>query len=139
MRSLLFLLMSTTVCFSAGSDQLDSNIRTPTLKELKAKTKDMSNFYGDVGSRIECGKPKSNAEKIICSDPYLLKTAILNAQSQVYAYENATKTEADHKTYKIKLPQKCKDKACIIRFFSEEINGDLGGESPFDVNWIGLN
>ena len=76
--------------------------------------------------------------KLICKNKYLSDMELLNNRAQVYAIENATKSEIEHQKYRGTIPAKCRSKAtkngiekCIYVFFKKNINDALGGESPF--------
>lgn len=64
--------------------------------KVKAAIANLNASYGDVPSLINCNKPGKGDERV-CSNPTLVLMAELDSKAAVYAYENATGTETDHK------------------------------------------
>ena len=92
--------------------------------------------YKDVPSSVSCKKPISKADQLICNDPYLRLMEILNTRAAVYAEENATHKELDHKHYRITAAElrrrnRLTTSAALRKFFIEQTNDSLGGESPY--------
>ena len=56
-------------------------------------------FYGDTVNFIQCKGDKTPLEEYVCKDDELLLMFKVLTQNEIYAFENATKTELDHKTY----------------------------------------
>ena len=91
--------------------------------------------YADVKSPFTCKSPKTNAEKIICSSPLLLKLSELDARAQVFGLENAMGQEVSHKDYKDEAFLKdtlsrCKDEACLCNAFTDRIEMAFPEFSP---------
>jgi len=121
---------------------LDRHARA--VRELKAETKvpvqaifdkltSISQNYGDVPSPVDCRKVKLQSEAIICNSPYFTVLDLLSARAQVYAVENATKSEVNRKTFKTKFPSRCKDDSCLYSEYQKIVDEALAGESPFET------
>ena len=103
------------------------------IAKIKSAIAAHSEYYGDVNLTIKCKAPQSKAETLICTDKHLFAMYKLNSMAEVYAFENASKREIEHKTYKPVIP-KCKTKFCICKAFIESTNDSLGGESPYYID-----
>ena len=93
--------------------------------------------YGDVPTRVKCYTIKSQSEKLICSNELLQAMELFDVMSEVYAEENATKIEVDHKKqpalnyYLIsKTIKKCKSENCICEAYKKHANEDFN-PSPY--------
>jgi uncharacterized protein len=118
-------MVLTGLSVSAGAQQ------RATLADIDYKINQLNEFYGDVPSAIECGKPRTRAEELICADAFLRRAELLNSKAEAYAIENATKSELDHTRFVGHLPVRCTDKQCVYRYFENQTNKNLGGESPY--------
>lgn len=110
------------------------------VKVDEAKLRDSINSinksYGDVPPTVNCKKTANKVEQLICSSSILSLMEELDRKAYVYAIENGTKQEVDHKKTKsiewIKnVRNKCKDELCLCEAFQERIDANLGGESPY--------
>lgn len=122
------MLLIFSVC---RADNLPSSCGDTT--KIKSAIAAHSEYYGDVNLAIRCKAPQSETETLICTDKHLFLMYKLNSMAEVYAFENATKREIEHKTYKSAIPE-CKTKICICKAFIESTNDSLGGESPYYVD-----
>ncbi|WP_439816413.1 hypothetical protein [Zavarzinia sp. CC-PAN008] len=130
MRSILTIVVGTTVLF-ANAVNAQSTSR-PSLDALKARLDFFEQFYGDVPSAIDCNAfNQSVATTLICRDEYLMVAELLNTRSMVYAIENATKMEVEHRKWRGALPIHCLSDECIFRWFRDQTNDSLGGMSPY--------
>lgn len=134
-KFLSFLFMVILVNSSYAKDTCISSVNMSSLRE---KIGSISESYGDLPSRIDCRKPVGN-EKMICENDVLRFMEKLDHMGWVYAYENATKRELDHrKPYRVKELNKmlnsCKNQECICSNFKRWADSDLGGMSPYDNN-----
>lgn len=104
--------------------------------EINEKIKFYSESYGDVPPSYSCNKPKFTYDKVICANKDLQLVEKLYRMASVYAYENATKIETNHKTFKnwyrgISSRNKLKTRQAVLNYFIENIYHALAGESPF--------
>ena len=104
--------------------------------KLKDSINSINQFYGDVPPTVNCKKPANKAEQLICSSGILSSMEELDRKAYVYAIENGTKQEVDHKKTKSvqwirDVRNKCKDELCLCEAFQERIDANLGGESPY--------
>jgi hypothetical protein len=102
------------------------------LAKVEKSLRELNDHYGDISSAVNCRKPSSPVEKMICNNDYLSRAELLNTRASAYAWENGTKREVDHKRYLGKLPKRCTSEQCIYYFFVKETNDSLGGTSPYD-------
>jgi uncharacterized protein len=135
MKKLVFAILVTT---SMLSNQVSANCFTKVDEsEVKQKIISMNDNYGDVPSTVNCKKPASKADKIICSSSTLLLMEELDRKAYVFGIENATKEEVNHKKTKAtdwikNVRNQCKDGICLCEAFKERIDADLGGTSPYE-------
>jgi len=131
MKKLVFAILVTT---SMLSNQASADCFTKVDEsKVKQKITSMNDSYGDVPSTVDCKKPASKADKIICSSSTLLLMEELDRKAYVYGVENGTHEEVNHKKTKstgwIKnVRNKCKDEICLCEAFKERIEADLGGD-----------
>jgi hypothetical protein len=106
--------------------------------------KDINVSYGDVKPLItmsNCDKPANKAENLICHNSKLLLMQEFDTKAYVYAYENATHQEVNHKkvfkdTKWIKNTRdKCQDESCLCEVFKNHTNDSRGSESPYDSEY----
>jgi hypothetical protein len=71
----------------------------------------------DTVNFIQCGEDKTPLEEYVCKDDELLWMFKVLTQAEIYAYENATKTEVNHKTY-------AKEYGLAERTIEDNFNGD---------------
>ena len=89
--------------------------------------------YQDVPPSANCTSPRSKTEQLICSSPSLRLAEMLNTRADVYATENATKSELNHRRFRGKLPTSCFTVNCVFESFRSSTNDFLGGESPYSA------
>ncbi len=89
------------------------------------------NLYQDVPPAADCALQRTRVEKIICSNTNLRLAEVLNTRADIYATENGTKRELDHRRFKGKLPASCSTESCVFESFRKTTNDYLGGESPY--------
>jgi hypothetical protein len=91
--------------------------------------------YGDVLNDISCDAPEIAAQQILCLSEDLWPLSVSASRAWVYAYENATGTQADqinpprHDDF-IAARDACTDETCLCEVLTAEINDALGGVSP---------
>lgn len=74
----------------------ESCLASVNMAKLRQSISDHSGSYGDLPSRIDCSKPIGN-QKMVCGSDVLRFMEKLDHMGAIYAYENATKTELDHR------------------------------------------
>jgi hypothetical protein len=116
---------------TASANSLETQKKVVTDLDLRRSLKVYEELYGDVPSSIDCINDKRLVTKLICGNKFLSDMELLDRRAQVYAMENATKSEVDHQKYRGTIPIKCRSRKCIYLFFKKRINDALGGESPF--------
>ncbi len=95
----------------------------------------LSDSYGDVTPSYSCKKPTLAYDKIICANKDLQLIEKVYRMAAVYAYENATKEELNHKTlsknwyYEISALNKLKTYQSVLDFLIEHINDSGTGYS----------
>lgn len=89
--------------------------------------------YSDVGSSIDDARPANPGQALVAADPGLRLMELLDTRAAMYAYENATKQEADHSS-----PQKfalalegLTTREQIRAAYVRRSNDHLGGLSPY--------
>ena len=93
--------------------------------------------YKDVASSLNCEKEVLGAGKLICQNKTLKLMESLDTKAYVYAFENGSKSEADHTKPPLDLAwissvrNECKDEACLCTAFKAHTNASLGGSSPY--------
>ncbi len=109
-----------------------------TVDEAKilAKIDAMNDSYGDVPASVQCSDATSKVEKLVCASKTLQAMDLLDSKAYVYAFENATGSEIDHKTEKdtdwIKtVRDACTDAECVCEAFKSHTGDLLGGGSPY--------
>jgi hypothetical protein len=95
--------------------------------EINKAIESLTDFYGDVPPSYSCKKPKLAYDKIICANKDLQLLEKLLRMAAVYAYENATKSETNHKTFKnwyrgISSRNKLKTHQSVLDYLIENIN-----------------
>lgn len=125
-------------CFGAATAQTVSQVEKKRV-EINERIKFLTDSYGDVPPSYSCKKPKLAYDKLICANEDVQLLEKLYRMAAVYAYENAVKSETEHKTFKnwyrgIASRNKLKTYQSVIDYFIEHINRSLGGESPFYVD-----
>lgn len=130
---LLSAVMSVATTYAAGNC-----IATVDMSRLRQAIGDYSESYGDLPSRINCAKPVGN-QRVICESDVLRFMEKLDHMGSVYAYENGTKIELDHKKpYGIsslnKMVNKCNTSECICSNFKHWADSAFGGTSPYAVD-----
>lgn len=104
----------------------------PWFSEVKVnKALASLNSYQDVTPSANCTSPRSKAEQLICSNPSLRLAEVLNTRADIYATENATKRELNHRRFRGKLPTSCSTESCAFESFRSSTNDFLGGMSPY--------
>lgn len=105
---------------------------------INARLNELQQNYGDVPPRVDCDSLGSNAtsqERLICGNVSLRAAEALDARAYVYAHENATKGEVDHKTFDkgplVESSEKCVDEQCLCEALKRRTNDSLGGTSPY--------
>lgn len=134
-RVILGLVMGFSFCSYAAAISADC-FTTVDESKVKKAINDKNDFYGDVPSTVNCKKPATKADKLICSSSTLLLMEELDRKAYVYGVENGNNQEVDHKKTKstewIKnIRNKCEDEICLCEAFKERIDSDLGGMSPY--------
>lgn len=136
MRNHITLITLLSFAMSASTGHaVDNCISTVDMSKLRTAIGEHSEFYGDLPNRINCLKPIKN-QKMVCENEVLRFMERLDHMAGVYAYENANKTELDHrKPYGVKglnkMLNKCDDTECICANFKEWADASLGGTSPY--------
>jgi hypothetical protein len=129
---LLSAILSAATSYAAGNC-----IATVDMSKLREAIGSHSEYYGDLPSRINCVKPIGN-QRIICESDVLRFMEKLDHMGGVYAYENGTKRELDHrKPYGDsglnKMLNKCNTPECICSNFKDWADSAFGGTSPYAV------
>ncbi|MBS2034189.1 hypothetical protein JST97_04330 [bacterium] len=89
--------------------------------------------YSDVGSSLNYKHPANAAETLVAGDPSLRLMELLDTRAAVYAYENATKKQTDHrrpKDFALTL-QGLSSREQIRKAYQVHTNESLGGMSPY--------
>lgn len=106
------------------------------VDKVKRAIGELSEFYGDVPSCLDCQRQKKPIERLICQNSGLRLMEVLDTKAAVYAYENATKSETVHSkpdcsfVHK-ELSNNCVDAVCVCANLKEHTNDSRGGESPY--------
>ncbi len=93
--------------------------------------------YKDVASSVNCEKEVYGAGKLICQNSTLKLMDSLDTKAYVYAFENGSKSEANHakppldSAWISSVRNECKDEACLCTAFKAHTNSSLGGSSPY--------
>lgn len=132
--TLIIVLLSSVISVSTAY-AADNCIATVQMSKLHETIGRHSDFYGDLPSRVNCSKPVEN-QKIICENDALRFMEKLDHMGGVYAYENGTRTELNHKKpYDVsglnKMLNKCSTAECVCTKFKERANSAFGGTSPY--------
>ncbi|MBG0808362.1 hypothetical protein IY145_03105 [Methylosinus sp. H3A] len=106
------------------------------VDKVKRAIGDLSDFYGDVPSCLDCQRQSKPIERLICQNSGLRLMEILDTKAAVYAYENATKTQMVHSKpdcsfIRKQLSNNCADAVCVCANLKEHTNDSRGGESPY--------
>jgi hypothetical protein len=106
------------------------------VDKVKRAIGDLSDFYGDVPSCLDCQRQSKPIERLICQSSGLRLMEILDTKAAVYAYENATKTRTTHSKpdcsfVRKQLSDNCSDAVCVCANLKEHTNDSRGGESPY--------
>ncbi len=126
----LFLMVASQTSLVASDGCFSEEKITEAIKSL-------NDFYGDVPASVNCKKEeKSEVEKIICENNFLQLMDELDTKAHVYAVENATKSEVDHKTlvdqdWIESSRNKCTSVLCLCQAFMMHTNDNKGGDSPY--------
>ena len=91
------LILITVILLAFTSTAYADCLATIDQLKLTNSIRLINDYYGDVSSRAKCGSKKLASEKLICSNKLLQAMELFDAKSEIYNYENATKTEVDHK------------------------------------------
>lgn len=89
--------------------------------------------YAEVGSSIHYARPANPAEALVAADPELRLMELLDTRAALYAYENATKQQGDHKNpkkYALSLDGLLTAKQ-IRQAYKKHTDESLGGMSPY--------
>jgi hypothetical protein len=111
------------------------------MAAVEAGIANLEPSYGEVLSDIACDAPTIPAHQIMCDAAEdtaadLWRMGRLNDLAWVYAYENATKTQADLANPPVNdrfiaTRDACTDAACLCGVLVEHTNDSLGGLSPY--------
>jgi len=95
MKIFIILLFATLNTLYATNSCLNNTEREKINQEISDE------FYQNVANIIECNSTKSSSSFLIkvCQNSDLLNMFKVLSQANVYAYENATKKEVDHKIF----------------------------------------
>jgi len=137
MKKLLLTFFILLFNFVLASNGEANNIclQNIDMKNLRTSIGQYSGNYGDLPNRINCELPIKN-QKLICQDNTLIFMEKLDHMAYVYAYENATKRELDHrKSYGIndlnQMLNSCSSIECVCENFKKSAEEYLGGNSPY--------
>jgi uncharacterized protein len=98
----------------------------------------------DVAPSVDCQRQSGRIDKLICEDDSLRLIEQLDTKAWVYAYENATKTELNHRKTNLdenwikSVRNKCKDRACLCAAFRDHTNDSMGGTSLYEQYEIAI-
>lgn len=117
--------------FEPGMIQLapSGSIDQARVKQTLAKL----SSYAEVASSIDYAQPANSAEAIVAADPELRLMELLDTRAALYAYENATKQQGDHKNpkkYALSL-EGLRSSEQIRQAYLKHTNESLGGMSPY--------
>lgn len=120
-----------------------SCISSVDASKLSDEIASLSDFYGDLPTRINCLKPRGS-QRLICGSSILRKMERLDHMAGVYAEENATKRKLDHtKTHGVlrlnNILNQCRTAECVCLGFKESADSSLGGLSPYYVEEASYN
>lgn len=106
------------------------------VDKVKRAIGDLSDFYGDVPSCLDCQRQSKPIKRLICQNSGLRLMEIPDTKAAVYAYENASKTQTvhpkPHRSFVRKeLSNNCVDAVCVCANLKEHTNDSRGGESPY--------
>ncbi|MDQ7089837.1 MAG: hypothetical protein Q9M50_04235 [Methylococcales bacterium] len=108
------------------------------LDPIKNALKKLSDSYGDVPSSIDCQSvDNKDVETLTCSNDLLSIMERLDTQAYVYAYENATKQAANHKTridsdWVAETRDNAKSENDLCNLYKEHTTNSLGdASSPY--------
>src|SRR5271166_6594351 len=107
------------------------------IEKVKTAIGDISDFYGDVRPSVDCQRQIGRIDKLVCGDDELRLIEQLDTKAWVYAYENATKRELNHRKRNLDtqwintIRDKCGDASCLCRVYKDHTNDSLGGRSPY--------
>jgi hypothetical protein len=111
---------------------------TERVALINSQIKRLSDSYGDVPSSVDCESVDNHkVEKLICSKAILSLMELLDSKAFVYAYENATGQEVDHKkplnSNWIKATRnQAKDENDLCNIYMEHTTDSLGHvSSPY--------
>ncbi len=106
-------------------------------EKIKEAIESLNDYYGDVPASFSCKKEKKNkVEKMICENDFLQLMDELDTKAYVYAVENATRSEVDHKNFVDQewidnSRNKCTSVLCLCQAFMMHTNDSKGGTSPY--------
>jgi hypothetical protein len=122
--------------FSATARYPQSSCVTSVdVSRLRKSITGLSDSYGDVRRRINCSKPAGN-QILICRSNVLILMERLDQMAMVYAIENATKSELDHRepsgaNWLNQVLKTCHSDNCICLEYKKHADVSLGGLSPY--------
>ena len=117
MKNLLFIIFFT---FASSAYSMSCFTEEESNRNLE-KIKLINEFYGDVHSIADCNN-LSPINKIVCDSDELKNGVLLISQGEVYAYENATKSEVS-----------VSDRITFNDNFKNWLNNIIGKEKSRDV------
>ena len=129
------LCMASVFCSGVAMAQTIPQVEKKRV-EINEKIEWLTSSYADVPPSYSCKAPQLAYDKIICANKDMQLLEKLYRMASVYAYENATHIETNHKTFRYdRNPSrnKLKTQESVLSYFIQNINDSLGGESPFDV------
>jgi len=90
---LIFLYICTSTI------EADTCLSEAEKKDVIIRINDLKELYGNVPNYIQCNKKKNYLERFVCDNKNYLQMFHLLSMLNVYALENATKQEYNHKTW----------------------------------------
>ena len=126
----------------AGCDSKISPLPFVPLESFGIKTNDYKsalkglnedNFYLDVPTP-NCKEPVKSDLKILCSRQDFQDIAWISRRLHIYAQENATKNELDHKTsYAEIYISNCTDESCMGKQLAKEFYSSIDDSGKSDL------
>ena len=134
MFKIMVMALSLMVVSQASVAASDSCFSEDKIKEA---IESLNEYYGDVPASVSCKKEEKNTvEKMICENDFLQLMDELDTKAYVYAVENGTRSEVDHKTlvdqnWIENSRNKCTSVLCLCQAFMVHTNDSKGGMSPY--------
>lgn len=137
MKQCLGVLIAFVVCVASLPAAAQQCLATLDAAKMLDRLVLHNDSYGDVPSTVKCNlNIKAPVEKLICGNNKLRAMELIDTRAYVYAVENATRTQRDHKTTRDtqwidSVRNKCTTEECLCTAFKAHTDASLGGTSQY--------